>query len=103
MSYNYQSDDMDALRVTFISMLEDINDLRQSLSDADDANLELYDEANELEAELDRLREMYDQDMFDAAEDYVELERSYNQLADKYIDLHDWIHDEDFVDFLFQK
>ena len=47
MNYNYQSDDMDALRVTFFSMLEDINDLRQSLSDADDANLELYDDAIE--------------------------------------------------------
>ena len=45
----------------------------------------------------------FEVDMFDAAEDYVELERSYNQLADKYIDLHDWIHDEDFVDILFQK
>ena len=103
MSDIYQNDDMDALRVTFEDMMFEIETLKDDLTDADDANLELYDEANELEAELDRLREMYDQDMFDAAEDYVELERSYNQLADKYIDLHDWIHDEDFVDILFQK
>jgi len=103
MSDIYQNDDMDALRVTFEDMMFEIETLKDDLTDADAANLELYDEANELEAELDRLREMYDQDMFDAAEDYVELERSYNQLADKYIDLHDWIHDEDFVDILFQK
>ena len=103
MSDIYQNDDMDALRVTFEDMMFEIETLKDDLTDADAANLELYDEANELEAELDRLREMYDQDMFDAAEDYVELERSYNQLADKYIDLHDWIHDEDFVDILFEK
>lgn len=103
MSDIYQNDDMDALRVTFEDMMFEIETLKDDLTDADYANLELYAEANELEAELGRLREMYDQDMFDAAEDYVELERSYNQLADKYIDLHDWIHDEDFVDILFEK
>ena len=76
MSYNYQNDDMDALRVTFEEMLEDIHALQQEISileqehedemsEADDAIVELYNEANELEAELNRYREHHHQVVFD--------------------------------------
>ena len=97
MPYTYQNEDMDALRLTFEEMLYEIEFLKTALDNADAANIELYDEANELEDALERLREEYDQDMFDAAEDYVELERSYNILAEQYVDLHDWLMDDDFV------
>ena len=137
MSYDYQTDDMDALRITFEDMMFEIESLKANLDDADVAIVELFDEANELEAQVHKLkdqliclREKYDQDMFDAAneyeleirtledhldrvreeyeqvifdqqEDYVELERSYNILAEQYVDLHDWLMDDDFVGVLF--
>ena len=97
MKYTYQNEDMDALRLTFEEMLHEIEFLKAALDNADEAVIELYEEANDLEARLNRLREEYDQDMFDAAEDYVELERSYNILAEQYVDLHDWLMDDDFV------
>jgi len=97
MKYVYQTESMDALRLTFEQMLEEIDRLNEELGRADEANLELYDEANELEAALDRLRETYEQDMFDAAEDYLDLERSYNVLSDQYVDLYDHLLDEDSI------
>ena len=81
MSYNYQNDDMDALRVTFEDMMFEIETLKDDLDDADDAIVELYNEANDLEAELDRYREHHHQVVFDMEEDYIELERDYNELC----------------------
>ena len=103
MSYNYQNDDMDALRVTFEDMLEDIHALQQEISileqehedemaTADDAIVELYNEANELEAELDRLREHHHQVVFDMEEDYIDLERDYNELSTQFGELFDEVN-----------
>jgi chromosome segregation ATPase len=103
MSYNYQNDDMDALRVTFEDMLEDIHALQQEISileqehedemtAADDAIVELYNEANELEAELDRLREHHHQVVFDMEEDYIDLERDYNELSTHFGELFDEVN-----------
>lgn len=103
MSYNYQNDDMDALRVTFEDMLEDIHALQQEISileqehedemaAADDAIVELYNEANELEAELARLREHHHQVVFDMEEDYIDLERDYNELATQFGELFDEVN-----------
>ena len=103
MSYNYQNDDMDALRVTFEDMLEDIHALQQEISileqehedemtAADDAIVELYNEANELEAELDRLREHHHQVVFDMEEDYIDLERDYNELSTQFGELFDEVN-----------
>ena len=91
MSYDYQTDDMDALRITFEDMLEDIHALQQEISileqehedemaEADEAIVKLYNEANELEAELGRLRAHHHQVVFDMEEDYIELQREYNAL-----------------------
>ena len=80
MSYDYQTDDMDALRITFEDMLHEIEFLKNSLDTADDVIVELYDEANELEAELDRLRAHHHQVVFDMEEDYIELQREYKAL-----------------------
>jgi chromosome segregation ATPase len=103
MSYNYQNDDMDALRVTFEDMLEDIHALQQEISileqehedemaTADDAIVELYNEANELEAELDRLHEHHHQVVFDMEEDYIDLERDYNELSTQFGELFDEVN-----------
>lgn len=89
MKYDYQDDNMEALRLTFEEMIDEIADLRSKLSEADDSITELYHEANDLERELRLLRERYDQDMFDAQEDMIELERSYNSLVDDYNALYD--------------
>ena len=88
MTYEY-TDDMDALRVTFEEMLSEIDDLRGELSEADDAIMELYTEANDLERELHLLREEYHQAMFDAEEDYIALEQELNALAADYNELYD--------------
>lgn len=80
MSYDYQTDDMDALRTTFEDMMFEIESLKDSLDDADEAIVELYHEANELEAELDRLRAHHHQVVFDMEEDYIELQREYKAL-----------------------
>lgn len=103
MSYNYQNDDMDALRVTFEEMLEDIHALQQEISileqehedemsEADDAIVELYNEANDLEAALDRYREHHHQVVFDMEEDYINLERDYNVLAQQFGELFDEVN-----------
>lgn len=88
MTYEY-TDDMDALRVTFEEMLSEIDDLRSELSEADDAIMDLYHEANDLERELHLLREQFDQDLFDAEEDYIALEQELNALARDYNELYD--------------
>ena len=87
MSYNYQNEDMDALRVTFEDMMFEIENRKDDLDDADDAIVELYNEANELEAELDRYREHHHQVVFDMEEDYIELERDYNELSKQFVEL----------------
>jgi predicted nuclease with TOPRIM domain len=89
MSYDYQTDDMDALRITFEDMMFDIESLKDSLDDADEAIMELYHEANDLEAELDRLRAHHHQVVFDMEEDYIELERKYNALARDFNEMFD--------------
>ena len=89
MSYNYQNDDMDALRVTFEDMMFEIENLKDELDDADEALVELYNEANELEEELDRYRAHHHQVVFDMEEDYIDLERDYNELAWAF---DDWVH-----------
>ena len=88
MTYEY-TDDMDALRVTFEDMLTEIDDLERELSEADDAIMELYNEANDLERELRLTREAFDQAMFDAEEDYIDLEQELNALAADYNELYD--------------
>lgn len=95
MSYDYQNEDMDALRATFEDMIDEIADLRIELSEADDAIMELYHEANDLERELHLLRERYHQDMFDAQEDMIELEREYNALYDATVEAVHPDFDED--------
>lgn len=96
MKYTYQNDDMDALRVTFEEMIDEIADLRNQLFEGDEALITLYNEANDLERELHLLREQYDQDMFDAEEDLIELEQAYNLLVRDYNELIDDTIDEDF-------
>ena len=92
MSYDYQTDDMDALRITFEDMLFEIESLKDSLDDADEAIVELYHEANDLERELDRLRAHHHQVVFDMEEDYIELERDYNRLAEEFSELYDEVN-----------
>ena len=104
MSYNYQNDDMDALRVTFEDMIFEIESLKNDLAGADDAIMDLYNEANDLERELHLLREHHEQSMFDATEDYIELEREYNELAAQFAELFDEVnpvpeYDENQWDF----
>ena len=107
MSYDYQTDDMDALRTTFEDMLEDIHELQQEISileqeyedemvRGDEAILKLYNEANDLEAEvhaledhIERLRAEYDQVIFDQQEDYIDLQQEYNALARDFNELFD--------------
>ncbi len=102
MSYDYQTDDMDALRITFEDMMLEIESLKDSLDDADEAILELYYEANDLEAELDRLRAHHHQVLFDMEEDYIELQREYralelsfNEMLDELNPIPDFDEDED--------
>lgn len=92
MSYNYQNDDMDALRVTFEDMMFEIENLKDELDDADEAIVELYNEANELEAALDRYREQHHQVVFDMEEDYIDLERDYNELSKQFGELFDEVN-----------
>ena len=92
MSDIYQNDDMDALRVTFEDMMFEIETLKDDLNDADDAIVELYNEANELEAELDRYRAHHHQVVFDMEEDYIELERDYNELSKQFGELFDEVN-----------
>lgn len=83
--YAFTDNDAEALRKTFEDMLEEIHDLQAKLVDADNANLELYDDANQLEAQLIRLRQAYaemDQALFDLTEDYVELEQEYRLIVE---------------------
>lgn len=83
--YAFTDSDAEALRQTFEDMLEEIHDLQAKLVDADNANLELYDDANQLEAQLIRLRQAYaevDQALFDLTEDYVELEQEYRLIVE---------------------
>lgn len=83
--YAFNDSDAEALRKTFEDMLEEIHDLQAKLADADNANLELYDDANQLEAQLIRLRQAYaemDQALFDLTEDYVELEQEYRLIVE---------------------
>jgi chromosome segregation ATPase len=100
MSYDYQTDDMDALRITFEDMLEDIHALQQEISileqehedemaEADEAIVKLYNEANELEAELGRLRAHHHQVVFDMEEDYIELQREYKALELEFNEMQD--------------
>ena len=83
--YAFNDSDAEALRKTFEDMLEEIHDLQAKLVDADNANLELYDDANQLEAQLIRLRQAYaemDQALFDLTEDYIELEQEYRLIVE---------------------
>lgn len=83
--YAFNDSDAEALRKTFEDMLEEIHDLQAKLADADNANLELYDDANQLEAQLIRLRQAYaemDQALFDLTEDYIELEQEYRLIVE---------------------
>lgn len=89
MFYKYQVDDMDALRDTFENMLEEIDDLKMDLDAADVALVQLYNEANDLEAELNRVRDEYDQLLFDTHEDALEQDRRYNALVADYNTLYD--------------
>ena len=107
MSYDYQTDDMDALRVTFEGMLEDIQAMEVEIAmlqeehdnemfEADEAIVKLYNEANDLEAEvhaledhIERLRAEYDQVIFDQQEDYIDLQQEYNALARDFNELFD--------------
>lgn len=88
-TYDYTGDDQLALRETFLEMIDEIDYLRGELSEADDALVELYNEANDLERELHLLREHFDQAMFDAQEDYIALEQQLNALAVDYCELYD--------------
>ena len=88
-TYDYTGDDQLALRETFLEMIDEIEYLRGELSEADDALVELYNEANDLERELHLLREHFDQSLFDAEEDYIALEQELNALARDYNELYD--------------
>ena len=88
-TYDYTGDDQLALRETFLEMIDEIEHLRSELGEADDAIMDLYHEANDLERELHLLREHFDQALFDAQEDYIALEQQLNALAADYCELYD--------------
>lgn len=103
--YAFNDSDAEALRKTFEDMLEEIHDLQAKLVDADNANLELYDDANQLEAQLIRLRQAYaemDQALFDLTEDYVELEQEYRlivEVDEQLLPNDEEIEDDGFVTY----
>jgi len=103
--YAFNDSDAEALRKTFEDMLEEIHDLQAKLVDADNANLELYDDANQLEAQLIRLRQAYaemDQALFDLTEDYVELEQEYRlivEVDEQLLSNDEEIEDDGFVTY----
>jgi|DEB0MinimDraft_6_1074348.scaffolds.fasta_scaffold45032_2 predicted nucleic acid-binding Zn-ribbon protein len=102
--YAFTDSDAEALRQTFEDMLEEIHDLQAKLVDADNANLELYDDANQLEAQLIRLRQAYaemDQALFDLTEDYVDLEQEYRLIVevDEQLLSEEEIEDDGFVTY----
>ena len=89
------SENADNLRDAFEDMIEEVSTLRAAvaglkgdLANADRANIELYNEANTLEAFLESLREEHnrltrrynhlDQQYFDLTEDHAELEADFN-------------------------
>lgn len=103
MKYSYQTEDMDALRLTFERMIEEIDQLNEALDNGDEAIMELYNEANDLEQKLNHLRGEYDQAMFDATEDYVELERdvaywkeAYDNVVADYNTLWEALHNDSY-------
>ena len=89
------SENADNLRTAFEDMIDEVSTLRAAvaglkgdLANADRANIELYNEANQLEASLESLREEHnrltrrynhlDQQYFDLTEDHAELEADFN-------------------------
>ena len=78
------------LRVAFDLLVNEVAELKTQVGDltfelaaADEANLALVDEANELEASLEALDESYET----LSEQYIEVAQEYEDLAANYIDL----------------
>jgi len=111
------SDNADALRQSFEDMLDEIADLRGQLSSGDVAIVELFHEANDLEAERDRWRDRYtdlktDHDTLEQTAahfqrqleelsyDFLALQRAYQQIQGLLSELFDEVEDDNPFDDL---
>lgn len=83
-------DTQNQLRVAFDLLVNEVAELKTQVGDltfdlaaADEANLALADEANELEVKLETLTDNYET----LTEQYIEVAQEYEDLAANYIDL----------------
>jgi archaellum component FlaC len=90
------SGDEDMIYDVYIMMYDRINDLREKLGLADEAIMELYHDANDLEEEINTLEDHYgrvqleyEQIIFDLQEDLVDSQQDYNILCEEFSDLED--------------
>jgi archaellum component FlaC len=88
------SGDEDMIYDVYIMMYDRIEDLKTKLGRADEALVELYNEANDLEEEIntledhyERAQEEYEQIIFDLQEDLVDGQQDYNELMEMYAEL----------------
>lgn len=90
------SGDEDMIYDVYMMMYDRIEDLKTKLGRADEALVELYNEANDLEEEINiledhyaRVKEEYEQIIFDLQEDLVDSQQDYNILSEDFSDLAD--------------